>query len=235
MSTGRAKRVAIIQSSYIPWKGYLDIVASVDELILFDDRQYTRRDWRNRNRIKTPRGIRWLTIPVEVKGRYHQRIDEVMVSDPGWAERHWSTLAQCYAEAEHFAEQRGRFEELYRRASAERRLSAVNRLFLETLLEILGIGASLSWSSDYQAEGDRSERLLALCQAAGADQYVSGPSARAYLDEELFNRAGLGVHWFDYSGYREYPQPHPPFAHEVSVVDLIFSTGDAARSFLHSP
>ena len=85
------KSVAIVQSCYIPWKGYFDLIASVDEFILYDDRQFTRRDWRNRNRIKTPQGTKWLTIPVETKGRYHQRIDDTVISDTAWASEHWKT------------------------------------------------------------------------------------------------------------------------------------------------
>ena len=111
------KRVAIVQSCYIPWKGYFDLINLVDEFILYDDRQYTRRDWRNRNRIKTAQGSQWLTIPVEVKGRYDQRIDETLISDPGWAEKHWKTLTHSYASAPHFDEYREAFEALYDGAS----------------------------------------------------------------------------------------------------------------------
>src|SRR5437868_14961880 len=93
------KRVAILQSNYIPWKGYFDLIAAVDEFILYDDMQYTRRDWRNRNQIKTPAGIQWLTIPVEVKGKFHQRINETQVSDPDWPRHHWRTLELNYARA----------------------------------------------------------------------------------------------------------------------------------------
>ena len=98
------KRLAIIQSSYIPWKGYFDAIATVDEFILLDDAQYTKRDWRNRNRIKPPAGPQWLTIPDQVKGRFEQRIDETLVADPSWAEKHWSTLVNVYRRASGFDE-----------------------------------------------------------------------------------------------------------------------------------
>ena len=98
------KRIAAIQSSYIPWRGYFDIIGLVDEFILLDEVQYTKRDWRNRNRVKTAQGLLWLTIPVQVKGRYDQRIDEVHVAEPDWAERHWQTLRQSYASAAHFVD-----------------------------------------------------------------------------------------------------------------------------------
>jgi WbqC-like protein family len=230
-----AKTVAIVQSNYIPWKGYFDLINQVDEFVLYDDRQYTRRDWRNRNRIKTASGPVWLTIPVQVKGRYHQRIDETLVSDPEWRGRHWQTLQHSYGKAPFFAAVRDRLEPLYRE-SGETRLSAVNRAFLEALCELLGIETTLSWSTDYDVDAsDRVERLLALCRAAGATHYVSGPSARGYLEpgEHRCEEAGIGVSYADYSGYPEYPQLHPPFEHAVSVVDLLVNTGpDATRYML---
>ncbi len=227
------KTVAIVQSCYVPWKGYFDLINSVDEFILLDDRQYTRRDWRNRNRIKTPDGPRWLTIPVRVKGRYHQRIDETEVSDPGWATAHWQTLRQHYASAPCFGEYGASLEELYL-GTSETRLSAINRRFLEAICALLGIRTPLVWSSDYDVEGDRTERLVALCEAARARRYLSGPSAREYLDEGLFERAGIDVAWFDYSGYPEYPQIHPPFVHEVTILDLLLNTGAEAPAYMKS-
>lgn len=229
------KTVAIVQSNYVPWKGYLDLINQVDEFILYDDRQYTRRDWRNRNRVKTAKGTIWLTIPVQVKGRYHQRIDETFVSDPAWRERHWATLQHSYAKAPHFEPYRDRLEALYL-GSDEARLSAVNRAFLEALCDLLGISTPLSWSTDYEVDAaDRVERLLGLCQASGATRYVSGPSARGYLEEgrAAFDDAGIEVAYADYSGYPEYPQLHPPFEHAVSVIDLLVNAGpDAPRYML---
>ena len=98
------KKVAILQSNYIPWKGYFDMIAAVDEFILYDDTQYTRRDWRNRNQIKTPQGVRWLTVPVVVKGKYHQKIRETEIDGSSWASAHWKTLALNYRGAPHFTE-----------------------------------------------------------------------------------------------------------------------------------
>jgi hypothetical protein len=227
------KRVAIVQSCYVPWKGYFDLINLADEFILYDDRQYTRRDWRNRNRIKTANGTQWLTIPVEVKGRYHQRIDETRVSDPDWAERHWMTLRHAYAGAERFDDYGGLFEKLYHEAPGPM-LSEINRYFLEALCEVLGIRTKLSWSTDYEADGNKTERLVSLALAAGADVYLSGPRAREYMDEALFAEAGIVLEYMDYSGYPEYPQPHPPFEHTVTILDLLVSTGTAAPRYLKS-
>jgi WbqC-like protein family len=228
-----AKRVAIVQSCYIPWKGYFDLINMVDEFILYDDRQYTRRDWRNRNRIKTPQGSQWLTIPVEVKGRYYQRIDETKISQPGWADRHWKTLEHNYRAAVHFEDRAPAVEALYRDPPGPR-LSEVNRTFLEAICEILGIQAQLSWSTDYDAVGTKTERLVSLCRAAAATTYLSGPSAREYLDEALFIDAGISLEYIDYDGYPEYPQLHPPFEHEVTILDLIFNMGPKAPQFMKS-
>jgi hypothetical protein len=107
------RKAAIVQSSYIPWKGYFDLIRQVDEFILYDDVQYTRRDWRNRNLIKTPHGLSWLTIPVDVKGKYFQSIRETRIADPGWAERHWKTIVHNYSRAPHFDHHRQKLEELY--------------------------------------------------------------------------------------------------------------------------
>ncbi|HSZ15130.1 MAG TPA: WbqC family protein [Solirubrobacteraceae bacterium] len=225
------KTIAILQSNYVPWKGYFDLMSLVDELVLYDDVQFTRRDWRNRNRLKSPGGVRWLTIPVRVKGRYLQRIDETEVSDPGWARRHWSTLVGWYASAPCFEQYRPVIEDLYL-GSRDRHLSQINRRFLEALRDILGISTPLRSSSDYAVEGRKTERLLAICHSAGADRYISGPAARAYLDEDRFRADGIEVAWMTYDGYPEYPQLYPPFDHGVSVLDLLFSVGDEAPRYM---
>jgi WbqC-like protein len=226
-----SKRVAILQSSYIPWKGYFDLMRQVDEFILYDDAQYTRRDWRNRNRIKTKDGLLWLTIPVEVKGRFHQAIKDVRIGDPTWNERHFKTIASAYAGAPHFRTYRDVFEELYRGAVSPW-LSEVNRRFLDGLAPLLGIRTALKWSMDYELPNGRVERLVALCRQAGASAYLSGPAARDYIDPRLFADAGIAVDYIDYTGYPEYPQLHPPFVHQVSVIDLLVHAGAASATLL---
>jgi len=228
-----AKRVAILQSNYIPWKGYFDIINQVDEFILYDDRQFTRRDWRNRNVIKTPQGLHWLTIPVQVKGRFEQRIDETMISDPEWSDRHWKTIAQAYRSAPYFGDMQAELAALYA-GSREERLSDVNRRFIEAVCGMLGIRTRLTWSSDYPAAGERTERLVNLCLLAGAREYLSGPAARVYIEEERFREAGIVLRYMDYSGYPEYPQLHGAFEHGVSIIDLLFSVGPDAPRFMKS-
>jgi len=225
------RRIAIVQSSYIPWKGYFDLMRCVDEFVLFDEVQFTRRDWRNRNRIKTPQGLKWLTIPVKTRGNYRRAIEDMWVSDASWSSRHWTTLRHAYSKARCFPDYAPRVEELYL-GTKELRLSEINHRFTVALRDMLGIDTPITWSADYEGVGRKSERLVSICMQAGATEYVSGPSARAYLDEDAFAAAGIGVTWMDYAGYPEYEQLHPPFEHHVSVLDLIFHTGRRAQEHM---
>lgn len=227
------KRVAITQSNYIPWKGYFDLINMVDEVVLYDDMQYTRRDWRNRNKIKAPQGPIWLTIPVEVKGKYYQKINETVISDTAWREQHWQTISHSFARAPFFQEYRPFFEQLYRTADSPL-LSQINYHFLSAISGLLGITTLITWSMDYQLADGKTERLVALCQQCGATEYLSGPSARDYIDPVLFAQAGIRLTYVDYTGYPEYPQLYPPFEHGVSVIDLIMNTGPEARSYMRS-
>lgn len=229
-----SKKVAIVQSNYIPWKGYFDLINSVDEFILFDDMQYTVRDWRNRNQIKTPEGLTWLSIPVQVKGKRFQRIKETEISEPTWHERHWATLVHNYSKAAAFRQEKDWLEEVYRTAT-DKYLSQVNYRFLKAICERLEINTRLSWSMDYELVEGKTERLVSLCKQAHATEYLSGPSARGYMEEELFRQAGVSVRYMDYSNYPEYLQLFPPFEHHVTILDLILNTGTAAKQYLSSP
>jgi hypothetical protein len=225
------KKVAILQSNYIPWKGYFDMISLVDEFILYDDMQYTRRDWRNRNKIKTPNGLSWLTIPVEVKGKYFQKINETLISEPGWAKDHWATIKQFYSKAKYFKDYKDVFENFYLNTE-EQYLSKVNYELIRIVNEILGIRTKISWSSDYELVDGKTERLLNLARQAGGTEYISGPAAKDYIEESMFQEAGIKLTWMDYSGYQEYDQLFPAFEHGVTALDLIFNMGPAAPSYL---
>ncbi|QNK71073.1 WbqC family protein [Variovorax sp. PAMC26660] len=228
------KKVAILQSNYIPWKGYFDLIGSVDEFILYDDMQYTRRDWRNRNQIKTPQGVQWLTVPVRVKGKYDQKIRDTEIDGSDWAAAHWKALAQNYARAPHFVEIAAWLEPLYLAASYTH-LSELNRRFIEAVCTYLRIDTVISDSRDYTLVEGKTERLADLCAQAGGTEYVSGPSARDYVDESVFERSGIQLTWFDYAGYPEYPQLWGEFAHGVTMLDLLFNCGkDAGRFMRHA-
>ncbi|MCS6820379.1 MAG: WbqC family protein [Microscillaceae bacterium] len=225
------KKVLITQSNYIPWKGYFDAIQLVDEVILYDDMQYTKRDWRNRNLIKTPQGVQWLTIPVEVKGKFFQAIKDVKISDHNWNTKHWKTLQTVYAKAPCFKEHKDFFENLYHNCH-ETYLSQINWYFLTHINHFLGIKTPMRFSSDFVLIEGKTERLVNLCQQLQATDYYSGSAAKSYLDEALFEQAGIRLHYLDYSGYPEYPQLYPPFTHQVSILDLIFNTGKQATKYM---
>ena len=225
------KKIAISQSNYIPWKGYFDFINAVDEFVLYDEVQYTKRDWRNRNQIKTPQGLKWLTIPVTAS-REHA-INEVEVADSSWNEKHWQTIRHMYGKASHFEYFAGDIQMLYESAN-HKALSEINHHFLTGINRMLDINTPLSWSTDYNSSGDKSERLLSICKSAGADCYITGPAAKAYLDTNLFEREGVMVEWMNYDGYKEYSQLHGEFEHAVSVIDLLFNTGPKAVHYLKS-
>jgi len=225
------KTLAIIQSNYIPWKGYFDLINRADEIILFDDMQYTKRDWRNRNRIKSANGLQWLTIPVETKGNFQQKIKDTKVSDSSWKHKHWASIVHCYARSRFFQKHKETFEKLYLNNS-DTYLSEVNYRFLITICKLLGITTIISWSMDFRLAAGKSERLIDLCQQVGADHYISGPSAKGYIDEKLFDIGRVKISYMDYSGYLEYNQLFPPFTHFVSILDLIFNEGPNAPHFM---
>lgn len=227
------KKVAILQSNYIPWKGYFDMIAAVDECIIYDDMQYTKRDWRNRNQIKTPQGVQWLTVPVQVSGKYNQKIRETLIDGSSWSKDHWKTLTRNYRGAPHFESIAAWLEMLYL-SNKYSHLSELNRRFIEAVCQYLGIKTIISNSWDYILREGKTERLADLCVQVGATEYISGPAAKNYMDENVFSDLGIKVTWFDYSDYPVYPQLWGDFLHGVTVLDLLFNCGeDASRYMRH--
>ena len=226
------KKIAILQSNYIPWKGYFDLINMVDEFIFYDEVQYTKNDWRNRNKIKTPQGIQWLTIPVRQES-LDQKIKDTKITDKKWNIKHWRTIFQNYSKAKYFKDYKDIFEELYLTCDEEY-LSQINYKFITTINEILEIKTKLRWSSEFELVDGQTEKLLGICKDCNADIYLSGPAAKDYFDEELAKQENIKVEWMDYSGYKEYEQLNPPFEHGVTILDLIFNKGDRAKEFMKS-
>jgi hypothetical protein len=224
-------KVAISQSNYIPWKGYFDMIAYADHFVLYDDVQFTRRDWRNRNKIKTPQGTTWLTVPVRSKGSYDQPINTIEVDGPFWAQKHWKTISSNYTNAACFQDLKALLKPLYSRSS-HTMLSELNAEFIQVICEYLAIQTPIHDSRVFALAKGQSERLLGICKDLQATSYVSGPAAKSYLDEALFAAEGIQVEWFDYSGYPEYAQLWGEFEHGVSVIDLIANTGPGATRYM---
>lgn len=224
-------RVAILQSNYIPWKGYFDIIGSVDLFIFHDDLQYTKGDWRNRNKIKTPRGAEWLTVPCGTNE--HQLICNIPLSNPDWQRKHWNIIQSNYSKAPYFREYRLFFEEIYLGYIWEN-LSKMNQHIIQKISsELLGLKTTFRDSRAYDLKMKKGERVIELLKKVGAKNYLSGPAAKSYLDESLFIAENIHLEWMDYTNYPEYSQLYPPFNHTVSIVDLFFNVGSKAPSFMH--
>ena len=225
------KKVAILQSNYIPWKGYFDLISQVDEFIFYDDIQYTKHDWRNRNKIKTPNGLLWLTVPV---GECISRlICEVEISNNTWQKKHWQTISQFYKKAPYFKEYKDLFEDFYLNET-HTNLAKMNQTLIKRICkDILGIKTKFKDSRAFNLQGKKEERILELLQKTDANCYLSGPAAKNYIDEQHFIDKKIGLHWMDYSGYPEYSQLFGQFEHTVSILDLIFNVGKEAPFYVY--
>tara|TARA_R110000824_G_scaffold34004_6_gene108621 strand:- start:8254 stop:8934 length:681 start_codon:yes stop_codon:yes gene_type:complete len=225
-------KVAINQSNYISWRGYFDMIRSVDLYILYDDVQYTRRDWRNRNKIKTAHGTKWLSIPVSVRGKYFQKIKETTISNKLWNIRHLKTLKGSYSKAVCFKDVFPFIENLYLTANFET-ISEINFHFITAICDYLDIKTEIVFSSDYDLTNEhKTDRLIDICKQARATEYISGPLAKDYVDEDKFNNEEIKLTWMDYSGYLDYPQLHGDFVQKLSILDLLFNCGKDSIKFI---
>lgn len=223
------KIIGIVQPNYIPWKGYFDMIRAVDEFILLDDVQYTH-DWRNRNLIKTRTGLKWLTIPVKATG-LHTMICDVTAAGSCWRRKHWHAIIHSYARTKYFDLYEKELRELFLQHD-EMYIARIDHAFLLAINKWLNISTPITFSSSYNAEGRKSEKILNLCKQTNATAYLTGPAAVAYLDENILKDAGIDVQWMDYSNYSEYQQRFPPFEHRVSILDLLFNEGPDALNYL---
>ena len=225
------KKVAISQSNYIPWKGYFDLIASVNIFVFYDDVQFTKRDWRSRNLIKTRGGIKWLTIPVLSKGRYLQKINETEIDGLSWARSHWQSISQNYKKSKFYLEVAQWHEPLYLDCDTTS-LSDFNINLVKRICDYLDIKTELRHSREFNLVDGKNERLIQICKQIGASEYVSGPAAIEYIDESLFLSQGINVSWVDYGGYLEYEQLWGGFEHHLSIIDLLFNCGPNASKYM---
>jgi hypothetical protein len=193
--------------------------------------QFTKNDWRNRNQIKTPQGLQWLTVPVKINGKYYQTIRETEIDGVAWAKLHWKSLCQHYRRTQYFNTIAQEIEPLYLQVEHSY-LSQLNRTLIEWVCMKLGIKTMITNSWDYQMIDGKTERLADLCAQAGGSEYISGPAARNYVDEAVFIKRGIKLTWFDYTGYPEYPQLWGDFIHTVSILDLLFNCGNEAPRYM---
>lgn len=229
-----SNRAVIIQSNYIPWKGYFDLLAHADTVVLFDNVQSTKNDWRNRNTIKSHSGKLWLTIPVKHSNGI--RVRDVTVASSTWHQKHFRTIKQAYARAPHAASLLPCVEDWYTRAGELETLSGINRVFLSEICRYLGIKCHFVEIHELMSDEDHDRleptaRLVEVCRRIGATSYLSGPAARSYLDTAIFEDAGIPVGWFNYEGFPEYPQLHGAYDPAVSILDVLLMNGPASAQF----
>ena len=227
-------KCVILQPSYVPWRGYFHQVQKADVFVFYDDVQYDRRGWRNRNRVKTPQGPRWLTVPVLSKDvqRLQTPIKDIPICwDRAWNADHWSTLRQAYARAPHFDRYARLLESFY--LSRPQLLADLTIDLTIALAAALGIADTKFVRSSClgNASGSKTDRLLGILAAVGATHYISGPAARGYIDEQKLDDAGITLEYMAYD-YPEYEQLYPPYDPQVSILDLLFMTGERAPDYI---
>lgn len=226
-------KVGIIQSNYIPWRGYFDFIRECDVFVLHDNIQYTKGDWRNRNTIKTPQGLRWLTVPVHYD-HTAQLICETRIDEStDWRGAHLALFRENYRTAPHYGYAQAILERSLLDTPRHLTIDRLNSSLIGGICRALGVRTPIHDSSAFGLNPAlrKTERIIAICKALGADTYLSGPAAKVYLDEDALRREGITPEYKVYS-YPEYPQLHGKFEGGVSVLDLIANVGSAAPDYI---
>lgn len=223
-------KVAIVQSNYIPWRGYFDLIDDVDLFVFYDDVQYTAKNWRNRNRIKTGNGPMWLSVPV--LHHRHTLIQEAEIDyRQRWVSKHVRSLTLAYQDAPFFKTYAGEFFDLLTRRFSK--LSALNVAACQWVMDHLGIRTRTCMAAELGIGGSVPNRPLAILKRLGATAYLSGPTAKPYTDVEAFAAAGIALEFKSYE-YADYPQLHGAFEARVSILDLLFNCGPKSRDYVKS-
>jgi len=226
------KKIAILQSNYIPWKGYFDLISAVDEFVIFDEMQFTKRDWRNRNQIKTPNGMKWLTVPVKTKGSFNQKIIDTQIDGDEWVENHIKSLEHNYSGAKFFNEILTIIKPIYLEKKFNY-ISDLNLEFIKAICNYLEIDTKILNSSDLGVLNyGKTDRLVDICKKLKGKIYVSGIAAKNYIEIDKFNKEKIKVEWFDYDGFVEYPQLWGEFSHNVTILDLLFNCGKKSKHYM---
>lgn len=224
------KKIAIIQSNYIPWKGYFHIIRKVDHFVFLDTAQFTIRDWRNRNQMKTPEGLRWLTVPTN--GTQSMKINEVKIDNStGWRKKHLKALERNYKKCRCFEQYFKLFRNILMKENCEN-LSDLNQLLIKEISGKLGINTFFSDSREFELMEGKSEKIISIIQQLNGDSYLTGPAARSYIDPEKFKKNNIKLEYMDYSNYPVYSQPWGKFTHNVSVLDLLFCEGANSSEYI---
>ena len=226
------KVISILQPGYLPYSGFFELMSRVDAFVIYDDVQYDKNSWRNRNRIRGKQGAIWLTIPVLVKGLPKQIISDVRINNQNdWRRKHLLSIRQCYSRAKYF----DRYIDIFERACKEKwdELLKINMNFIYCFRDILGITTKIIFSSNLKSKGHKTNRIINICKELNADAYISTNGAKTYLDEKCFKEEGITLTYQDYTPI-PYPQVYYGFVEFLSIVDMIFNCGAESRRILLS-
>mgnify|MGYP001399582945 CR=1 FL=1 len=225
-------KTAIIQSNYIPWIGYFDIISQVDNFVFYDTVQFTKRSWRNRNYIKTPNGKLLLTIPINLKGSKSRNIEDILLNDETWGYDHFKKITYNYKKSKYYKEVSELLYETYFDKSLTK-LSQVNISLIKNIINYLELETKLFKSSDFELGGDKVSDLALICNDLNSTDYLSGPFGRTYVDEDIFNKKNVELHFFDYPTYPQYTQQWDDrFIPNLSIIDILFNCGlDTRKMF----
>ena len=222
--------VSVHQPQYIPWIGYFHKIKSSDVFVLLDNVQYKKREFQNRNKIRTKEGPIWLTVPVLTKGEYTQRIKDVCIDNTEhWERKHLNSMETDYHKAKYFKEHEPFFKELY--SKKWEKLSELNIAVIKYLLDYLEIGTKIYLESELDITGESTERIVNICKKLGGDAYLSGAGGKDYMDEKLFADAKLGLVYQNFK-HPEYPQVYEGFESHLSTVDMVFNCGKESMQLI---
>lgn len=225
-----SKRIAILQPGYLPWLGFFDQMYKSDIFVIYDDVQYTKRSWRNRNKIKTKDGWIWLTVPVITKGEFKQRIFETKIDNSrNWRKKHWRSLEIWYQKAPYFKKYKNFFENLY--SKKWEYLVDLDLEIIKYLTEVLGIKTPTVRSSKFRAKGKGTEHVVNICKEVGANLLYDGKAAKGFIDEDLMKRNRIEIEYQDYQ-HPVYSQLYGQFVPYLSVIDLMFNCGKESLDIL---
>lgn len=228
-------RVVILQSNYIPWKGYFELILEADVFCFYDEVKYTKNDWRNRNKLLDKNGEFWLSIPISKKS-VNEKISEVLLPGPEWQQKHFDTIIATYYNAPQKELLTPLLEDIYLNTNWQF-LSELNQYIIRKVAEYIGINTTFKNSAAYNLEGDRINRLISLIKQIGGDEYISGPTAIDYLkgSEDFFFNENIKLTFKNYGPYRTYPQNTKSFSNYVSIIDLLmFVPKDEAVNYIIS-
>lgn len=222
--------IGILQPGYLPWLGFFEQIYRSDMFVFYDDVQYDKNGWRNRNRIRTASGVQWLTVPVLLKNESKQIIKDVKINNQeNWRKKHLTSIRTNYSKGEYFNDYFPLLEKIY--AREWNYLIDLNMELVYVLCDMLGLKKPFKFSSELDVEGDKNSRLVNICNKLGANKFYEGQTGKEYINMDVFKSAGIEVEFQNYK-HPEYSQLYGDFIPYLSVIDLLFNEGSQSLEII---